>query len=69
VLRFCRVEEAGTTGESGLGLGHGVDLLIVEEVENMGHNHVGLRRLEFGIVAEVRSTLSGLRTDFIKSHS
>jgi hypothetical protein len=54
VLRVCRAEEAGIIGESGSGLGHGVGLLIVEKVGNMGHTHVGLRRLEFDSIAEVR---------------
>jgi hypothetical protein len=54
VLRVCRVEEAAIVGESGLGLGHGVGLLIVEEVGSMRHNHVKLRRLELDSVAEAR---------------
>jgi hypothetical protein len=54
VLRVCRVAEAAIIGESGLGLDHGVGLLIVEEVGNMEHNPVELRRLEFDSVAEVR---------------
>jgi hypothetical protein len=66
-MHVCRVEKAAITGEFGLGLGHGVGLLIVEEVGNMGHNHVELRRFEFDSVAEVRWTLSVLRTDLIKS--
>jgi hypothetical protein len=66
VLRVCRVEDAAMMSASGLGLRHGIGLLIAEEVGNMGHSLAELRRLELDSVAGVRRMLSVLRTDFIK---